>query len=411
MLEKKNFVINCDVCDARKVDEESLAQYEQICINADGLVVDARSKAVLNRLPVKCNVDFTVELEDGMEVNVESYNGNYEIGKGEAVDSKCKSVLCVNGNLTIKPDAKESLEHYLQITVNGNASYPESLSGSLVNMTVNGSRNVYPDDCILLKQRFVIDKYFPLRARNNGKYFARKAVILTDINVNAALLSEKNVHFETEKLVVCEEQLEDAILLVNEDVELAVVPAGYDYIGENVTLSEEVIAKYGRKLYIDGNLTLNKESTPYISGLEQLHVEGKVELLADQVAAFQKIGAEYKEMKITKGRILKNKAMMTLDGAMLNASSDGVELRNCAMVKIDAEVSSEQILHQLQLQNCAIVTCTPEQRGAVEMVSVNVAKIRDGSEADDDTEECLNIGGQLKKMLASKIVNADKYIL
>ena len=32
MEEKKTFIINCDICDARKVNEETLAEYEKIII-------------------------------------------------------------------------------------------------------------------------------------------------------------------------------------------------------------------------------------------------------------------------------------------------------------------------------------------------------------------------------------------
>ena len=41
-LEKKTFILNCDVCDARKMKEEDLAAYEQIVINADVLIVNER---------------------------------------------------------------------------------------------------------------------------------------------------------------------------------------------------------------------------------------------------------------------------------------------------------------------------------------------------------------------------------
>ena len=40
MSEKKKFILNCDVCDARKIKEESLSEYEQIIINADLILVD-----------------------------------------------------------------------------------------------------------------------------------------------------------------------------------------------------------------------------------------------------------------------------------------------------------------------------------------------------------------------------------
>ena len=57
MCKKKNLMINCDLCDARNVSEESLSHYEQITLNADILIVNEQSKNILHRLPVTYNVD------------------------------------------------------------------------------------------------------------------------------------------------------------------------------------------------------------------------------------------------------------------------------------------------------------------------------------------------------------------
>ena len=63
MFEKKNYIVNCDVCDTRKITQESLSGYEQIVINADLLLVDENSRAILNRLPLICNADETLDVD------------------------------------------------------------------------------------------------------------------------------------------------------------------------------------------------------------------------------------------------------------------------------------------------------------------------------------------------------------
>ena len=47
---KKNKMINAASCDARAVTEESLAGYENITINAAILIVNERSKELLNKM-------------------------------------------------------------------------------------------------------------------------------------------------------------------------------------------------------------------------------------------------------------------------------------------------------------------------------------------------------------------------
>ena len=53
---KKNKMINAATCDARAVTEESLTGYENITINAATLIVNERSKELLNKYPVTMNV-------------------------------------------------------------------------------------------------------------------------------------------------------------------------------------------------------------------------------------------------------------------------------------------------------------------------------------------------------------------
>jgi len=64
MSEKKNLMINCDVCDARNAKEEYLSGYEQIMISTDLLLVSDESRGVLERLPAICNTDNTLEVDD-----------------------------------------------------------------------------------------------------------------------------------------------------------------------------------------------------------------------------------------------------------------------------------------------------------------------------------------------------------
>ena len=74
-LGKKIYVVNCDICDARKVKEEDLSSYEKIIINADTILVNEHAKSVLSVL------DGTVVYADysfdhGWVVHVQ-HEGNY----------------------------------------------------------------------------------------------------------------------------------------------------------------------------------------------------------------------------------------------------------------------------------------------------------------------------------------------
>ena len=64
MLDKKRLVVNCEICDTRKLKEKVYSDYEQIVVNADTIIVNEESKAVFNRLPIIMNNKEVIALSD-----------------------------------------------------------------------------------------------------------------------------------------------------------------------------------------------------------------------------------------------------------------------------------------------------------------------------------------------------------
>ena len=289
---KKNLIINSEICDARKIKEEHYAGYEQIMLNAEILLVNDHSKEVFHRLPLTENVEIILEVEEDAEFS--TVNGDYEITGDMAV--KKNSVLLVNGNFRIGQGTQELLKQYKMIQVNGSIRCPRSMAAFLDNIQVNGATVMIPDDCIELKDDFEMDSYFHLRAKENGVYFANKRVKILDTKIDMEMLKKKNVHFITKSVLTREEMIPDVIGMFDENTELQVVPAGYAYVKGDAVLNEALVTKYGKTLYIDGSLTLDKNSTPWLENVEQLYVSGEVSLLSSQVEAFRSLDAEYKEL-------------------------------------------------------------------------------------------------------------------
>ena len=77
MFNKKSYLLNCNVCDTRKIKEEDYSGYEKMMINANVVVVSASSKSVLNRLPVTINQDSTIEIPDDIDVEIKTINHKY----------------------------------------------------------------------------------------------------------------------------------------------------------------------------------------------------------------------------------------------------------------------------------------------------------------------------------------------
>lgn len=408
MFEKKNLIVNCDVCDTRTMKAEDYENYESIKLNTDLLIVNSKSKSVMSRLPILFNTDNTIELADDCEVHLQTVNGTFEITPN--TQTQPGTMLTVNGVLHILPDTQNVLSGYLKIIVNGMVRCPKSMESCLQNVCINGTIVSYPDDCIILDSRFQPDKYFPLRAKENARYYAAKHIILNDPDVDLSALAQKHVQFVTKTLLVSESLLEAAIPLFDETTAFVVIPDGYTLIQDDVTLDEALLCKNSTKLFVYGDLTWNAESTVLCSRLEGLIVKGTVYITAKHLPALQAIDATYDKVELTKGRILENQLKIKLDKELFALSPEGIHIKNSVDIILAKDIPCSTILNDLILENCVNIRCTPQQESAVSIIGKNCADINTAAEdsenaSDEDTPEAL------KNLSDTKLVNADSYVM
>lgn len=415
MLEKERMIINCDLCDARTIKEENYSSYEHIIINADVLLVNEKSKGILSRLPITSNVDEVMELDNDKKMNLQSVNGCCEMTNRLYVPEN--TILCVNGCLKIEPGAEKVLESYQKICVNGCVKCPKSLEGGLGRVTVNGSTEIYPDDCTILDDCFVPDRYFALRARDNGRYYAKNEVVLADEEADIAMLVQKKVQFVTKQLVVPESKAEESIPLIDETVKLTVVPQGQRIVCGDVLMNDELLDKYGDKLYIYGNLTVTEESLQALAGIKHLTVSGEVLIKRNCLEAFEAVHAEYGKRKLIRKEI-RNKSDITIDAFILSETPEGFSFVNVGQIVIREDVTPKMITELLEIRNCGSVRCNVQQKSAVELISVNAGMIRteeDRWEEAVDQQDQDSIWEQLKSginfLKGMKEINADSYIM
>lgn len=401
MSDKKKFLLNCEVCDARKIKEEDYKDYEQIKINTELVIVDEESKSILNRLPVTMNQESMIELPEGMQAEIRTINGKYEITGN--TDVKDYTLLIVNGPLLIHPDAQETLGKYYKIVVNGPLRCPKSIEGNLGKISINGPVKIYPDDCIILDKEFHMDKYFPLRAKEGKRYYAENMVIIGDTTVDMEKLVAKNVEFVTNRLLVHESKVEECIPMFDENVEFVVVPDGMKIIYRKIVLDEKFVKKEGNKLFVYGSVEVSPECDMKVLGetLEKLIVKGDITLSREQEESFQRMDTEYDSIIYRfEGRVIVNKVNVSIDEKLLENSVNGIRIQNVAMVNIAEEVSQQLILEKMEIMNCAKVICSKEQKSAVAVISQNVAMI--GEEEKESS---------LIDLFTTKVINAESYIM
>lgn len=407
MFNKKNYLLNCDVCDTRKIKEEDYSGYEKMLINADVVVVGAASKSVLNRLPVTINQDCTIEIPDDMDVDLKTINGSYEITETTAVQEH--TLLIVNGSLNIHPGTEETLKKYEKIHVNGSVRCPKSLEGYLTKLSANGSVSTYPDDCVILDDTFIVDKYFPMRAKAGKKYYVKNKVIVQDKEVDLEKLVQKNVQFVTKQLIISEEMVESSVELFDEQVDFVVIPAGMALHYGNAILNEQLLEKEGSNIYVYGKLTVpdDIEMEVLINAITKLVVKENVVLKKNQEESFKKLNVQYGQLEFKwEGRTIENRPCVRVDKTLLESSPNKVLVRNTATIKIASDVTPQLILDRLMVENCAKVSCSEKQESAIAAIAKNVAKI--GESGDEKFPGMME---EMKDLLSTKIINADSYIM
>lgn len=401
----KKMMVNCAVCDMRSVSEETLKNYEQITVNAATVFVTPEKKDLINRYNVTMNAAMVIEVPAGDDFRVITQNGAYDLTADRAPAAGENTLLFVNGVLNIDADALEAASRFYQIEVNGAVTMPKSISGRLNNLNVNGAINVYPDGAIRLNRNAVIDKTFPLRAKENALYWAFRRLIFTDPALNTEKLRSLNVRFAAKTALIAESLAEAVVPMLSEETDILIVPDGTKFFGFDARMNKRFLKKFGTKAYINGDLTVEDDAADVFPEIEYLYVNGDVKVPEALSDAFEEIDAHYQELVIQKkvGKIIEDKVRATVDKALLEKYADGILVTDCAMVHIAKDVPSELILERLSIADCANVSCTEQQEAAVSAVSRDVASIG-GDEGD-------TIAGMLHLNPDFKVINAAEYVM
>lgn len=407
----KKLLINCATCDARNALEENYAHYEQITVNCATVLTSPSAKAMMNKLPFTLNCANVLEIEG--TVDFRTINGSGEIKSGDAV-SASKYYMVVNGALTIGPDTQEQLAQCVGMTINGSLTCPESIYATLTGVNVNGSTTCYPDDAIVLKRNAVIDKLFVLRAKSN-LYWSGRRMIMVDPELDATKLKTKGATFSTKEVILSQSKVEELIDLIDEKAEIIIVPDGTSVVLDDITLDADTLRRYGKQLYVIGDVTVT-EDADILDELTYLNIRGDAKVPQDLkeklISVLTEISGEVKIAK-PKGATLEDKPIVKITKWMLEQQPMGIDVCDCAVVKIADDIPKELIVERLHIEDCGVVRCCEELEDAVTMIctdcgAVGSAEGEDGMGIGDMIKDAL---GGIKGALDTKVINAADYVL
>lgn len=387
MENKKNLEVSAAVCDARFVSEETLAAYDRVSISCATLIVNPEVRVLLARHHVEIDAADTMDMEENVKVN--TVNGSMSLTPSQTPTEE-KTFLILNGSMDITPGCEEVLKNYAGILVNGSVTVPESMTGLLTGATINGPVNTYPDGSIRLNCTTVLERTFPLRAKQDALYYAASRIIALDGNIDFGKLAEKNVRFATRKLMIAEGLVEVALPLFDEKADIKILPDGCVYLDDDTVLDERLVRRHGGKLYIDGDLTL-LEDGPWLDQVSCLRVDGDILVARELEDRLNAMNVTYEDLYVVGGTLLTDRSSVRLTRALLEGAQRGLSVVSCADVKVDEDVPAELLREKLvSIIACARVVCTEEQCAVIEPLAQKAALIgpekendQGGSEDDD----------------------------
>lgn len=402
-MSKKTLKINCETCDVRGITKEILDAYKNIRINTEWLINSKSAAALMADYNVDIRAENIMSLPDGQTIAFKSVNGKCRLTKNMFSTPTC---MTVNGVVEVDKDAFEGENQLLGITVNGVISYPDTVTGSLPPMTINGLTEVYPGDCTRLPQTAVIDRLFVLRARAS-RYFSRKRVLMLDTSADIAKLVEKKIEFLTGKAYIAASLLEDAVSLFDESTDLVELPDGTVYLSDCTAITADTLRRHGGKLLLTDDVRITGLDPDDLAKLESLYVSGTV--YADEAAAerLYAIGLSPEtKLFLLRGDMIADRGDYFLSKAQLD-DSRALDICNCGQVKLDADMDSDTIREKLTLRGCGMVVCTPEQRAAVELCASGCGKIVDSSTQADDADD--STASDSEEMSDTQVICAEEY--
>ncbi len=396
----KKLSINAAICDARRVQEETLDNFESIDINGALIITSPSARAMMARHNVRINCSKSIDLDD--ETTLNTINGKTTFTGRNTPNGR--QYLLINGTMTITPDAGDALRQYMGMTINGTVYCPDFLATVLASKAaINGKLYTYPEGAVILKNNAVLDKSFALRAEPR-LYWAAKRLIAVDSELDGDELASKGVRFMVPEAYVSETLAESLAPLFDADTRMVILPDGTSVVQDDLTLNAAGLRRYGDSLVVLGDLYLTADCAEALGDLEYLQVEGDVylpEAMADTLDAIPETVLDG-EVFYLPGKPLFDKIKMTVDKNLLDAFPDGLTLVGCTDVTLADDLTSADVIDRLAFYDCKTVTCPTALESAVQAVSSDVNSIA-LSDAPD--------GGAPQPDADTQCIDAMNYVL
>ena len=349
----KKLEINCGFCDATRLTEEALAGYGAVEVNCGILAVTDGTQRLLQNHRVDLNTGAVLKVPDGADLALRM--GSFTVAPGEKPSRP--TAMVVMGGLTVEPDAGETLSGYVRFQVMGSLRCPRSLYDP-ARFQVMGSQTLIPDGYEYAEGPLTL---------------GRNAVSLYG-GADPEALAASGTVFACPGAAAPETVIASVrpLLELPRPDALTPLPKGALYLSGSQKLTKRLVNR-SKRLYIDGDLTVERRNGDLLLELEALRVTGRalvpeeledalldLDPLCGDVFPYRGALIRHEDLTVIRARLRKEGFLTVLD---------------CSRVELAEDLTPEEIEEGLALTACGEVVCTPLQEDAVRDVSEDTDRI------------------------------------
>ena len=273
-------VINADIGCLLKDSENIFDSGKMITLNCGTYIASGEMNAKLTAAGAVINSDRSL-IRD-IESPIVQLKGRTDVGRG---GNYAGQFVVASGDVVLLEDGKNAFREADQAAVSGTLYYPES-SDINAFAKVIGNKTAYPDGARV----FLGNQSMEAIERVVSE---KEALVWVSGEVKA--LEEKSLAYARENgiRVICKTLFFREGLKTYGDIfeagERVLIPDDYEMTG-SLELTEGTAALYGPKIYVKGELVLEKQSAGCLAELESIIVRGRARLPAYAVKAFRAVG-------------------------------------------------------------------------------------------------------------------------
>ena len=312
MKDENGLNINCGEAFILSDKEGFLDKFEGISINCGTLFASSKAYAKLMAKNASINSGSStireisgeiIQLEAGATIT-------------EDMDFTDKFIIST-GNAIVKNNGGKALAKAEGAHFNGKLFYPEEL-GSAFLANITGGKKPYPQDAHLVLGNKKIDELlFSIPVDKTHIWVHGEITALDEAPLIKA--REKGLRYACGSLFTTESFDEKYGNLFTAE-KRTLVPDGFD-VAPDLSLTAGEVALYGPRIYVRGDLTLEKKNEDCLGSVESIIVKGKATIPASSAKAFRAVGKadEYELVEDNVGEHIKVNGFQTIGHDHLQA--------------------------------------------------------------------------------------------